>query len=215
MKEIRNKIPIAIITGRSKTSYERLSGIIPHSMAMIEHGCLILEGKAFDSGWVEVMKPFIGEPNSGNRDGLIWDYDRKLQNDGIVTYSKNRMASFRIRLKDNPGIDLKVIEGRPHPEGIKTTWNQGYLDFLPAIGGKKECVEYLLNKMKIDWQDVGAFGDDLNDLELLRRVRYAFTLSGASEEVIELVKGCGYVSPFSCHAGTEDVLLNILDSLAS
>jgi hydroxymethylpyrimidine pyrophosphatase-like HAD family hydrolase len=215
MREINNKIPVAIITGRSLTSYKRVSDIIPHSIAMIEHGCLILEGKAFDSGWVEIMKPYIGMPDPGNRDGLIWEYDRKLQNDGIVTYSKNRMASFSIREKNNPGIDLKKLAEQPHPEWIKTTWNQGYLDFIPAIAGKKECVEYLLNKNKINWQDIGAFGDDLNDLELLRRVRYAFTLTGASEEVIELVKGCGYVSPFSCHAGTEDVLSNILNNLAS
>ena len=45
-----------LITGRRKSSYQKLAQIIPHDYAVIEHGCVILENGNYDLEWLKKLE---------------------------------------------------------------------------------------------------------------------------------------------------------------
>ena len=211
LSEIRKKIPVVIVTGRRITGFERLA-VIPYDFGVIEHGCLLLKRGRIDKNYAKEFRKYIGKPWRKLKEGLLWDYEKELQERGYVTDSENRYATFRVSPKVNKNAyELLKIK---HPYGIKTVINQGNVDFLPASGGKSHALNHMLIEKHCSWKDAGAFGDDNNDVEMLHSAGSAFTLASASNEVISLVrKKQGYVSEFKYHQGTEDVLRRINGTL--
>ncbi len=74
----------------------------------------------------------------------------------------------------------------------------------------------MLSKLGISFQKVTFVGDDLNDLELLKRVGFPMTISKSNKDVIKVVKEKdGYVSQKEGHDGIIDILKKITLNLIS
>ncbi|MDQ0272447.1 Cof-type HAD-IIB family hydrolase [Cytobacillus purgationiresistens] len=62
-------------------------------------------------------------------------------------------------------------------------WHQYSTDVLPAGGSKAEGIKQLIVRLGLDFQDVYAFGDGLNDIEMLKSCGTGVAMGNASEVV--------------------------------
>lgn len=72
---------------------------------------------------------------------------------------------------------------RNYPEFRFVRWHDVSTDVLPAGGSKAEGIRLMIEKLGIDKEDVYAFGDGLNDIEMLSFVGTGVAMGNAHEEV--------------------------------
>lgn len=68
------------------------------------------------------------------------------------------------------------------------TSGHAWLDMMPMSADKGKGIRVLQNYFLISADACAAFGDNLNDLEMLHEVTYSFAVSNAKEEVKETAK---------------------------
>jgi len=211
----------ALVTGRRKSGYDKVSQAIPHDYAIIEHGCVVLDENKIDEEWAEFLKPVIGP--IGIKTGMLWDYEKQLLKEGFKTDSEGRLATVRVyidrpdNLSEEEQTMLKEkIAGEVGSIGITTTLNEGMLDMLPVHGGKANAANYTIAKQGHTLEDVVALVNDVNDLDILQLARHAACPGNAILQIKQQIaeKG-GYVSSFPGHGGTIDMLRNYVVPLAS
>ena len=210
--QIGRHIPVILITGRRMKSYERIMRFIPHGYAVLEHGCVILQGKHVDPHYAHQFREYVGR-HPDQREGYLWEYETMLKQQGFLTDSEGRIATFRVdpAQQHHPPFPPDHLLNRDHPHHIKTVINLNFIDFMPPMGGKENAIHYLLKIFHCNWNDVACFGDDHNDAEMLSKAGYAFTHDGAREEIKRLVeRKKGYISPHAGHDGAADVFSRIL-----
>lgn len=67
-------------------------------------------------------------------------------------------------------------------------WHEFSVDVLPAGGSKAKGIEALINYLNIPVDQVYAFGDGLNDVEMLSFVKNSIAMGNAEEEVKKVAK---------------------------
>ncbi|MBY0120872.1 Cof-type HAD-IIB family hydrolase [Bacillus sp. S/N-304-OC-R1] len=72
---------------------------------------------------------------------------------------------------------------RDFPNFHFVRWHQFSTDVLPAGGSKAEGIKLMIERLGIDIEDVYAFGDGLNDIEMLKAVGTGIAMGNALEEV--------------------------------
>ncbi|BBW96859.1 Cof-type HAD-IIB family hydrolase [Geobacillus icigianus] len=70
-----------------------------------------------------------------------------------------------------------------YPEFRFVRWHDVSTDVLPAGGSKAEGIRLMIKKLGIDKKNVYAFGDGLNDIEMLSFVGTGVAMGNAHEEV--------------------------------
>lgn len=68
------------------------------------------------------------------------------------------------------------------------TSGHAWLDMMPMSADKGKGIRVLQKHFLISADDCVAFGDNLNDLEMLQEVTYSFAMSNAKEKVKEIAK---------------------------
>src|SRR5690606_27011216 len=63
-------------------------------------------------------------------------------------------------------------------------WHEDAIDVLPIGGSKAKGIEAMLTKLGIDRTETVAFGDGLNDKEMLEYVGFGIAMGNAHPEVI-------------------------------
>ena len=71
----------------------------------------------------------------------------------------------------------------PGCRGVR--WNSLFIDVIPENGGKGEGIKAMLKYLKISEEEVMAFGDGGNDIEMLQAVKYGIAMGNAGENVKE------------------------------
>lgn len=85
---------------------------------------------------------------------------------------------------------LHVVEGEDQPYGIfhdRLTfirWHEDALDVLPFGGSKAKGIEAMLSRLGIDKSEAIAFGDGLNDKEMLQYIGFGIAMGNAHPDVI-------------------------------
>ena len=64
-------------------------------------------------------------------------------------------------------------------------WHENAVDVLPVDGSKFNTIERLAKHMDFDMEDIIAFGDGLNDLEMIKHVGIGVAMGNARDEVKE------------------------------
>ncbi|WP_187371004.1 Cof-type HAD-IIB family hydrolase [Gracilibacillus massiliensis] len=62
-------------------------------------------------------------------------------------------------------------------------WHQYSCDVMPIIGSKAHGIEQFIQAMEIDWKDTYAFGDGLNDVEMIEKVNMGVAMGNSVDEV--------------------------------
>lgn len=72
----------------------------------------------------------------------------------------------------------------PLPQSLKTVrWHQSGIDILDAHGSKARGIEQALKALNLRFDDAWAFGDGLNDIEMLQQVGFGVAMGNAHPEL--------------------------------
>lgn len=163
-----------------------------------------------DSEWRQHMQSIVdssgypgNEMNDGpaasrialpQRQGVLWEYARKLEQTGIVLDTNGYATCFRINRKQQR--DAQIFDDLLRqtndaivqlPDGLVSSINLGCMDVYPGISGKKNACQYLAQKMlggdgeTVLAQNCVCLCDDDNDLAMAKACRHAY-LPGLSSE---------------------------------
>ena len=77
--------------------------------------------------------------------------------------------------------EIKQYEGR-YPEFEFVRWHPLSVDILPAGGSKWRGIKQLIDYVNIDPSDVYAFGDGLNDVEMLENIHNSVAMGNGCSE---------------------------------
>lgn len=102
---------------------------------------------------------------------------------------------------DNSTVQLHL------PDSLKTVrWHLSGVDILDKNGSKARGIEYALKKLGLSFTDAWAFGDGLNDIEMLQSVGFGVAMGNAHPDL-------KVVADFVCPAITDDGIYQGLKNL--
>jgi 3-deoxy-D-manno-octulosonate 8-phosphate phosphatase (KDO 8-P phosphatase) len=116
-------------------------------------------------------------------DGVLTDGSIILDNDGNEYKSFHVRDGHGIKLLIRAGIKAAIITGRKSKVVKRRARELGITDLYQGVLRKSLVYERLLNKYKLRDEDVAFMGDDIVDIELLKRVGLPAVPSDADENV--------------------------------
>lgn len=105
--------------------------------------------------------------------------------------------SFRSDFNDNPDCTAELIQSE-----------HNFLEILPSGTNKGEALDRLIRFLGLKNSEVVGFGDNLNDLEMIRTAGLGVAMGNAREE---LKAAADLVAPANSEDGVGKVLLSILE----
>ncbi|TLG72536.1 Cof-type HAD-IIB family hydrolase [Culicoidibacter larvae] len=85
---------------------------------------------------------------------------------------------------DKPLEELIPTDEFPDLKFVR--WHPYSMDVFSSFGSKANGIDQVLKKMNIDAKDAMAFGDELNDREMFKKVGFAVAMGVAHPELVEL-----------------------------
>lgn len=100
-----------------------------------------------------------------------------------------------------------VVAEEVAKHGYKTVrWHEQAVDMLDKTGSKARGIQSAISKLGIDMKDVMAFGDGLNDIEMMQAVGFGVCMGNGEPELKA-------VADYICPTIDEDGVLNGLKAL--
>ncbi|TLD88148.1 HAD-IIIA family hydrolase [Helicobacter sp. MIT 05-5294] len=121
---------------------------------------------------------------------IVLDVDGTLS-DGSLIYSNEGVELKAFNVKDGLGIaawlklgkKVAIITGR-ESKLVKNRAEELKITYLKqGISNKAKALEEILKESHLTLKEVAVIGDDLNDLSMLKRVKYSFAPADAVKEV--------------------------------
>lgn len=145
---------------------------------------------------------------------IVLDVDGCLS-DGKITYdiNDNELKSFNV--KDGLAIaswiklgkKVAIITGR-NSSIVEKRAKELHVNYLyQGIKNKKDTLDEILKKEGLGWDNVAAIGDDMNDLEVLKKVALSFTPNDGAEFLRF------YVKEILCKNGGDGAVREMIDIL--
>ncbi|HHW11597.1 MAG TPA: HAD-IIIA family hydrolase [Firmicutes bacterium] len=120
-------------------------------------------------------------------DGTLTDGKIYIGPQGEVFKAFNTKDGLGIKLLMDKGIIPVIITGRNSQIVLKRAEELGIEEIYQGVEDKLDIYRLLLEKYKLDPEEVAFIGDDLNDLPLLKMVGLSFCVADAVEAVREKV----------------------------
>ncbi|NPA59183.1 MAG: HAD hydrolase family protein [Epsilonproteobacteria bacterium] len=125
---------------------------------------------------------------------IVLDVDGCLS-DGKLIYSADAIESKNFNVKDGLGITtwikmgnhVAIITGRDSKIVKKRADELGIQYLYQGIKDKDRVLKELVESLNLDFCNVGAIGDDLNDYNMLQLVGRSFTPKNGVKEIQKIV----------------------------
>ncbi len=127
--------------------------------------------------------------------------DSKAANDEIATYYTNRViVEDDLNIEDDifkvAIYDKQNSEEHSYPELLKRygeryngqTSGERWMDVMTGGTNKGTALKDILAKLEVGFDEAAAFGDYMNDYELLENAYYSFAMANAHEKIKELAR---------------------------
>lgn len=124
---------------------------------------------------------------------IVLDVDGTLT-DGKIYYDSNgnEMKSFNVKdgmvigqaIKN--GIEVVIITGRKSAIIDRRAEELGIRYVCQGVHNKLECLEKVLCELNLEYRDSMYIGDDINDLNVMKKVSVSACPNDAAKEVKEL-----------------------------
>ena len=124
-------------------------------------------------------------------DGVFTDGRFYLSDEGIESKAFNTQDGFGIRQLLDAGIEVAVISGRPSVAVEKRMAELGIKHVFVDARDKIAAFETLIARLGIVDAECAFVGDDIPDLNLLKRVGYSIAVANAVTQVSDL---CDYTT---------------------
>ena len=126
---------------------------------------------------------------------LVFDVDGCLT-DGSIIYGSNKDEYKAFNVKDGLaiaswsrlGLKTAIITGRNSKVVERRAKELNITHLYQGIKDKKTLLELILKEENLDWQNVAAIGDDLNDIGMLQNVGWSFTPNDGVKQIKTSVK---------------------------
>lgn len=143
---------------------------------------------------------------------IILDVDGTLT-DGKIYYNDQGEEIKAFNVKDGMGIgqaikngiNIAIITGRNSKIVERRAKELGIKYIYQGIKNKIECLDEILEELKIKEENVMYIGDDINDIEILNSVKYRACPYDAVEEVKSV---CEIISKYK---GGEGAVRDIIE----
>ena len=121
----------------------------------------------------------------------------------------DRLFKFALNLSDDY-VPTLIADIERHHAGVATAVSSGHGSADLIIPGlhKAHGLALLQQRWDIDHQQVLAFGDGGNDLEMLHQAGFGFAMANAPERVKAAAR---YQAPSNNHEGVLEVIQQLLD----
>jgi len=121
----------------------------------------------------------------------------------IVDFSKHKLDAEKIYMVVNNAEDTKFIEKHLNSEIYLTVSKDNLGQVMHKDATKSKAIEAVAQKWGINASEIAAFGDDLNDIDMLK---YA-GISIAMENALPEVKA---IADYTCQSNNDDGVVNWL-----
>lgn len=126
---------------------------------------------------------------------IVLDVDGTLT-DGKITYTSNAEETKSFDVRDGLAIAIwtkvfgkkaAIITGRNSSIVEKRAKELNITYLYQGIKNKQEVLEDILKKENLNWSQVAAIGDDLNDYNMLKKAGLSFTPANGTQYLKEFV----------------------------
>lgn len=125
----------------------------------------------------------------------IFDFDGTFTNgeiifqNNIIIKKYNVKDGYGIKLLKQQGIKTCVISGYKYNESTQNICQHLNIDYIyQNIENKIECIDKLLKELNLIYNDVSFMGDDINDLELLKKINLSGCPKNSNSKIINISK---------------------------
>ncbi|NRD76293.1 Cof-type HAD-IIB family hydrolase [Bacillus sp. BRMEA1] len=206
LKELGHELAIA--TGRAPFMFENLReelGI--HTYVSFNGQYVVHNGKpVFQNPLDREELHLLTEYSKGIDNPLIYEsHDKMYANVENHTYIEEGIGSLKITsepiynphfYKNNNIYQTLLFCTEKYEEEYRdrfgkfefVRWHEYSMDVLPAGGSKAKGIEALIKHLNIPMDHVYAFGDGLNDIEMLSFVKNSIAMGNAEDRVKEVAK---------------------------
>ncbi|MEG1497521.1 MAG: Cof-type HAD-IIB family hydrolase [Clostridiales bacterium] len=94
---------------------------------------------------------------------------------------KRDVLQFCAYCNENVAEDLD----KAMPSAKVVRWNPDFVDIIPQSGGKTNGIAKILQHFNITWQEVIAFGDGQNDIDMLKAAEISVAMGNADPKLKE------------------------------
>ncbi len=123
---------------------------------------------------------------------LLLDVDGVLTDGGII-YSDNGREIKRFNVKDGlgirllikTGIKIGVVTGRSSKALYHRCKNLGIVHIFDNVKDKASILDRIIAQTQVSSEEIAFIGDDLPDLELMKRVGVSIAVADAHEVVLK------------------------------
>lgn len=141
-------------------------------------------------------------------DGVLTNGQLLIQADGSMLRSMNIKDGYALRLAVRKGYAVFIISGSPQPGSAIRLNRLGIDEVHHGVETKIPVLENLLLKSKIGFDQVLYMGDDMPDLEVMKKCGIRTCPSDAVHQIKSV---CQYVSPLAGGTGcVRDVIEQVL-----
>ena len=184
IKELRNRgVRVIAASGRQRSSIEKVFAPIVDEISFISENGTAVYSKDYQ---------FINKiPEDVAR---AYIREARMFPGCEITINKDNMAYF-----ENVGLYRYMIDDYGYRGELVDCTNQG--------GNKGSALQHFQEAYKISPDETLAFGDNINDIEMLKRASHSFAVENAREEVKEVAN---FIAPSYKEDGVLQVLKAVL-----
>lgn len=197
-----NGIYVAIATGRAPFMYEGLReelGI--ESFVSFNGQYVVFENQVIYTNPLDVgkLEELLEDSKRSEHPVVHLNHETMKANHEHHRFIEESMGSLKF---PHPGYSPDFYKGRDiyqsllfcteeeesfyrikYKEFTFIRWHQYSMDILPAGGSKAEGIKKMIDRLGFEMEDVYAFGDGLNDIEMLQSVGTGVAMGNAVTEV--------------------------------
>ncbi len=193
---------VAIATGRAPFMYEPLreelgiDSYVSFNGQYVVFENYVIYTNPLDTGRLEVL---LKDSEAKGHPVVHLDHETMKANHENDEYINKSMASLKFT---HPEFQPEFYKGRDiyqsllfcdedeegfyrekYPEFSFIRWHEHSMDILPDGGSKAEGIKRMIDKLGFRMEDVYAFGDGLNDIEMIKGVGTGVAMGNAVEEL--------------------------------
>ncbi len=139
------------------------------------------------------------------RNVRLYYESRCICDDPLAAAADDSIVKIAIFHPGDAATVLGSLRGAFGPELVDTLAGKNWLDFMRSGVNKGEALGFLQKHLAVTPEECMAFGDYLNDLEMLRSVRFSYAMSNAHPDVLAAAR-------FTAPSNNDDGVMQVLKS---
>ena len=229
LKQLKQQgIMVAIATGRGravfpKAVYELIETVGIDVLVTINGQCSHHQGELLahypmTPAQIKLITDYVESNNLSYAYMTDTEIIALAEDDALAEALNSLKIAYRTARHDDIDLSIPIYQVVAfHPDNTQVNfefpstlkimrWHKNGIDILDATGSKARGIAQALNKLGLDFEDAMAFGDGVNDIEMLQTVGFGVAMGNAHPDV---KAAADYVCPAAWEDGIYQGLQNL------